>query len=282
MRTEQEMLDLVLKTAREDENIRLVGMNGSRANPRAPRDRFQDFDIVYLVRDMEPYIRDRGWIDRFGPRVILQTPEDMALFPATLGGWFTYLMQFEDGNRIDLMLIPVGDTEKYLHNDSQTVILLDKDGRAGNLPAPSDRDYWVRRPTEREFQDCCNEFWWLVLYAEKGIRRGELLYASAHLCGGLRGELLRMLAWKAGTVHGFIFSPGKEYKYMEQYMEPEEWQALCGTLDTGSLARCARALEEAVGLFRCASAETAQRLGYGCPDYDEKVTAYRKGLEVEE
>lgn len=209
MRTEQEMLDLVLKTAREDENIRLVGMNGSRANPRAPRDRFQDFDIVYLVRDMEPYIRDRGWIDRFGPRVILQTPEDMALFPATLGGWFTYLMQFEDGNRIDLMLIPVGDTEKYLHNDSQTVILLDKDGRAGNLPAPSDRDYWVRRPTEREFQDCCNEFWWLVLYAEKGIRRGELLYASAHLCGGLRGNCFGCWPGRRGLCMDSYSAPGR-------------------------------------------------------------------------
>ena len=46
MRSEQEMLDLIVGIAREDKCIRAVIMNGSRANPNAPRDFFQDFDIV--------------------------------------------------------------------------------------------------------------------------------------------------------------------------------------------------------------------------------------------
>lgn len=52
MHSEQEMLDLSLKTARSDERIRVVIMNGSRANLDAPRDPFQDFDVVYLVSDV--------------------------------------------------------------------------------------------------------------------------------------------------------------------------------------------------------------------------------------
>ena len=47
MRSEQEMLELIVNTARHDDRIRAVIMNGSRANPNAPRDFFQDFDIVY-------------------------------------------------------------------------------------------------------------------------------------------------------------------------------------------------------------------------------------------
>ena len=54
MRSEQEMLDLILETARNDERIRAVIMNGSRANPNALRDPFQDFDIVYLVTETAP------------------------------------------------------------------------------------------------------------------------------------------------------------------------------------------------------------------------------------
>ncbi len=53
MRSEQEMLDLILDTARKDERIRAVMMNGSRANPNAPRDFFQDFDIVYFVTEVD-------------------------------------------------------------------------------------------------------------------------------------------------------------------------------------------------------------------------------------
>ena len=60
MRSEQEMFDLILNTAKEDERIRAVMMNGSRANPNAPRDCFQDYDIVYFVtRSEERPCRER-------------------------------------------------------------------------------------------------------------------------------------------------------------------------------------------------------------------------------
>lgn len=45
MRSEQEMFDLILSTARVDPRIRGVVMNGSRANPDAPKDFFQDLTL---------------------------------------------------------------------------------------------------------------------------------------------------------------------------------------------------------------------------------------------
>ncbi len=74
MRSEREMLDLILNAARRDDRIRVVIMNGSRANPNAPRDIFQDFDIIYLVTDPVPFIHNLPWIDQFGERMILQLP----------------------------------------------------------------------------------------------------------------------------------------------------------------------------------------------------------------
>ena len=71
-RSEQEMMEAILSTAREDERVRAVGLNGSRANPRARRDDFQDYDIVYLVTDMESFLANPGWVDVFGPRIIMQ------------------------------------------------------------------------------------------------------------------------------------------------------------------------------------------------------------------
>ena len=55
MRTEQEMYNLILDYAERDPRVRGVLLNGSRANPAAPLDRFRDFDIVYLVTDVAPY-----------------------------------------------------------------------------------------------------------------------------------------------------------------------------------------------------------------------------------
>ena len=46
MRTEEQMMKLILDTAKEDERILAVYMNGSRTNPNAPKDIFQDYDII--------------------------------------------------------------------------------------------------------------------------------------------------------------------------------------------------------------------------------------------
>ena len=51
MRTEKEMMDLILGVAKKDERIRAVYMNGSRTNPNAARDILQDYDIVYVVEE---------------------------------------------------------------------------------------------------------------------------------------------------------------------------------------------------------------------------------------
>ena len=75
-RTEQQMMDLILGVAERDERVRAVWINGSRANPNAPRDQYQDFDIVYAVTDMQSMIDEPGWIDIFGERVIMQTRAD--------------------------------------------------------------------------------------------------------------------------------------------------------------------------------------------------------------
>jgi aminoglycoside 6-adenylyltransferase len=66
MRSEREMLDLIVGVARGDERIRAVIMNGSRVNPNAPRDIFQDYDVVYFVTDVAPFKNNLEWIKRFG------------------------------------------------------------------------------------------------------------------------------------------------------------------------------------------------------------------------
>ena len=75
-RSEQEMFDEILSFAREDERVRAVWMNGSRANPNAPRDGWQDFDIVFAVTDMDSFLADDSWVDRFGERVMTQSRRD--------------------------------------------------------------------------------------------------------------------------------------------------------------------------------------------------------------
>jgi aminoglycoside 6-adenylyltransferase len=49
--------------------------------------------------------------------------------------------------------------------------LVDKDKRIKGKMVSSDNKYWTKKPTEREFVDCCNEFWNVSAYVAKGIKK---------------------------------------------------------------------------------------------------------------
>jgi len=228
MRTEQEMLDLVLQTAREDERIRAVILNGSRANPAAHRDFFQDFDVVYVVTDPEPFRNNHEWIRRFGELMILQIPDDMVDGPPGPGHGFGYLMQFTDGNRIDLGIYPLKNLDE-LKRDSLSVLLLDKDGVLAAFPPASDADYLPKPPSAAAFEECCNEFWWCCPYVAKGLWREQIVYAKSVFEEAIRPQLMMMLTWYVGVRTGFAKNAGAFGKHLERYLEPELWRLLMAT-----------------------------------------------------
>lgn len=273
MRSEQEMFDLILGYAQAHEDIRAVVLNGSRANPRAPRDPFQDYDIVFYVRDVQPYRRSPLVPPAFGELMILQLPDDMGE-PHEEWETYGYLMQFMDGTRIDLGFAPLSHLQK-LGEDSLTVLLLDKDGAAPPLPPSSDRDYWVKPPTAKQFFDCSNEFWWLNPYVSKALWRGELTNAHGFLDQYLRPELMKMLTWYAGLRSGYQQATGKLGKYLQGMLEPELWALLQATYADADPQHTWDALFSMGELFRITGRAVAAHFGFTYPQgEDARVSAF--------
>lgn len=282
MRSDQEMFDLILETARSDERIRAVIMNGSRTNPNAPRDLFQDFDIVYIVTDVEPFTRNLEWIQRFGEMMILQMPEDMQDPPPDNGGYFVYLMQFMDGNRIDLGIYTLSQWKEHGgEKDSLSILLLDKDGIIEPFPPASDVDYLPTPPTAKLFADCCNEFWWVSPYVAKGMWRQEILYAKCIMDEVVREQLVKMLTWHIGVKTDFKASPGKLGKYFDKYLEPELWDMLLKTYADGSYENTWNALFTMCVLFRKVAVPIAEHYGFAYPfDDDRRVSAHLQHVRM--
>lgn len=275
VRSENEMMTLILDIAMKDERIRLVTLEGSRTNKNVPRDRFQDYDISYFVTDMGSFTSDESWLDQFGERMMMQKPEDMELFPPELGGWFSYLMLFKDHHKIDLTLIPVNQTEHYFtQSDGLAEILLDKDGRIKHKIIASDEQYHIKKPTPREFDDCCNEFWLVSTYVIKGLMRKEILFALDHMNDILRPNVLRMIAWNIGIENEFSLSVGKNYKYIQHYMNAKDWEILLNSYAGNTYESVWKALFDCQGLFRAYSKSVAVLLRYEYPEYDQQITEY--------
>jgi aminoglycoside 6-adenylyltransferase len=280
MRSEQEIMDLVLETARQDERIRAVLMNGSRLNPSAPRDIFQDFDFVYIVTDVAPFRNNLEWISRFGELMIMQLPEDMQDPPPDTDGGYGYLMQFTDGNRIDLGICPLEKVNAALQ-DSLSLLLLDKDGTLGPLPPPSEKDYLPQPPTAKAFFDCCNEFWWVCPYVAKGLWRRELPYARYMLDQVVREPLMKMARWYIGLQTGFSVNPGKFGKYFQKYLDPGLWKLLLATYSDAYYEHTWEALESMCALFRRVAVPLAEHFGFEYPQGDaDRVSAHLRHVRA--
>lgn len=274
MRSEQVMLDLILNIARMEDAVRVVVMNGSRVDPNATRDLFQDFDIVYFVSDMAPFISNLEWIKQFGELMILQMPEAMLNPPPNFEDGFAYLMQFTDGNRIDLNILPMTKLIE-VDTDSLTVLLLDKDGIVKPLPAANDKSYLPTPPTKKDFADCCNEFWWVSTYVAKALWRRNILHAKDLLDCTVREQLMKMLDWYFGVRTNFEQNPGKGGRNYSKVLEPEMIDVLKSTYTGINIEQNWNALLTMGKLFRKMALEIAKQYNFQYPKSDdEKVTAH--------
>lgn len=277
MRTEAEMMHLILSKANADERIRSVIMNGSRANPNATKDIFQDYDIVYIVTDISCFLSDHSWVDCFGERIMLQMPENMR---DPLGdGRFTYLMLFKDGNRIDLQLIPIDFRDKLLTKDSESILFIDKDNVYKSSPPASDEDYFVKAPSELEYASCCNNFWWCTQNVAKGIRRDELPYVMYMLNSIVYAELHDMIGWYIGTLYNFQVSVGKCGKYIKRFLDPESYDRYTKIYTSCDHDHISEALFTSCELFRKFAQSVAEHFTFSYPSEDDRrMIAYLKNI----
>ena len=257
MRTEKEMMNLILQIADTIE-VEAIALSGSRTNPRAPKDEFQDYDVVYIVDNLEDLISDLSWLDQYGNRLIEQHNR--------LGHRRLYLMLFEDGNRIDLTLCPKESIQEWVDSEANFEVIKDDKGLF-EAYQPNSKRYWTAPPTEEEFAASCNEFWWVSAYVVKAIRRNQLIYATDHLYGICQQELLKVLAWQVASDKGIV-DIGKNYKHLFHYLPAEKEKVFSPLLDLSSIEKVGQSLFATMKLFDGEAQELAQKMGFA---YDLKV-----------
>lgn len=267
MRTEDEMYDLILGIAQKDSRVRAVYMNGSRTNPNAPKDSYQDYDIVYVVDEFDTFTADHSWIDIFGDRLMLQMPE--AMREPSGAGHFNWMMLFTDGNRLDLTLIPIQKLE-LIANDSLSIALLDKDGILPPFPESSDKDYIVKPPSELFYLSCCNNFWWCLQNVAKGIARTELPYSMMMYHNIVREELHDMISWYIGLTTSFQVSSGKMGKYFKRYLPPEIYEQYLNTYSDCDYNNLWKAIWTSCDMFGSLALQVANHFGYSYNKQEEE------------
>lgn len=266
--------------------VRAMLLTSTRAIPHAAVDAFSDYDVILVMRDIQPYVANRDWLDDFG-EVLVAYWDPLETDPETGIAHSGNVVQYADGLKIDFTLWPVAWLERIAHApvlpvelDAGYRVLADKDRLTASLRAPTYAGYIPSRPDEATFQTTVNDFFVGVPYVAKCLWRDELLPAKWCLDYDMRYVyLLPMLEWRMECDHDWAVPAGALGKGLKRRLPTVIWAELESTCAGAGIADNWDALFRMIALFRRVAREVAAHLGHAYPDaLDRRVTVYAQGI----
>jgi aminoglycoside 6-adenylyltransferase len=283
----EQLIQNFVRWAQGQEDIRLALVLGSRARRDHPADAWSDLDILMVARDIHPYIYGAEWINHVGKHWLTFIEESGD------GRTMERRALFDGGLDVDFAMLPVEFLQGLAKNGPDAGIadifhrgvrlLLDKDNVLPDTPTSTSGSStttstsgssiallaaaWQppQPPSEAEFLNAANDFWYHTLWTAKHVRRGELWWGKSCCDGYLKNLLRQMLEWQARAARGAEHDTWLRGRFLEEWADPEAVQQLSAAFAHYDKADIWRALAVTMDIFRRVSLDAAQRLGYAYP-----------------
>jgi aminoglycoside 6-adenylyltransferase len=267
---EADVVERLIQWGQPQPLVRAMLLTSSRAVPNGPVDVLSDYDVVLILRDIQPFFESRGWLADFGP--VLAAYRDPLLRDNGLPH-SAYVTQYASGLKIDFTLWPVAMLQRIAaapqlppELDAGYRILLDKDHLADGLKPPTYRGYIPAPPTEAEYQTVVELFCLDAAYVARYLWRDDIVAAKHLLDHFIKQDYLRpMLEWHIELEHHWSFKPGPYGRRLKLWLRRDLWTELENTYTGAEVEANWEALHRTIALFRRVAREVGQRLGYHYP-----------------
>ena len=276
---EAKVLSKIVRWAEAQDRIRVVLLESSRANPRAPLDVLSDYDVVLIVSDTRPYARGGDWSQGYG-KPLLQVRDTERVFGLRK---YNCMVLYDDGTKVDYSVWPLALVQRIQSRgrlpedlDLGYRVLLDKDHLMRDLPSPTHTAHIPKRPSEQEYQSLVQEFWWCTTYVAKNLWRDEFMPMKVILDYEIKYLLVRrLLEWRIEIDHDWSAKPGFFGRGLEQHLDAATWAQLEATYTGPESEDNWQALFKTIDLFRQVAIDVGRALGYDYPHaIDAQVRAY--------
>lgn len=265
------VIDELIAWGETQADIRVMILTSTRATG-APTDRYSDYDVILVTRDVAARYRQRDWLRTFGD-VVIDWWDPLERDPQT-GEVSTGNVVYYPGTRkIDFSLWSVNTAASMANGlttelDAGYAVLLDKDGLTADWPEPTGKGYAIELPGCERYRQAVTDFFIGVPYVVTAIRRGELLPAKWVLDFDMRYEyLLPMLEWYAVSIHGSGIRIGNIGKGLQKLLPPETWARLERTYADMDPQANLTALHEMIDLFRDVATRVGEAIGCEYPQH---------------
>lgn len=260
--------------ASQNEHVRAAVLTSSMAaNAKAQTDAFSDFDVVVYTNSIDSFRSDE-WLSVFGEVLVRWPQKPQSTFDEN---WLTRLVIFEDRMRIDFQITDKTNSIPA-DFDGGFEVLADKDGIIQSFPEPTYTSYLITKPTQEQFLECINDYFWDATYVAKYLRRNELFFAKYMFDSALRFEYFeKMIEWHIGSQNNWKVSTNKHGRYFTKYLDQDIWQEVQATFAGSDIDENWQAFLKMNQLFTKLAKELASRLDYQYPHEQEtKILEYYK------
>ena len=184
MNSYETILEKLVSFANESELIHAMILFGSRAREKNVADKYSDYDIIFLVKDVNYFLNTDLWLNQIDKYYIsFQEP--------TAANGQERRVFFSDAMDMDFLFYDFKDSES-LASDSTIqsffsrgyMMLVDKIDFKGAIERnkPSEQTKEIKTVfTEKEFINLANTFWFHTIWSVKKILRGET-WSAKKLC----------------------------------------------------------------------------------------------------
>lgn len=265
MRDLKKELNRLIDFVNSNDNIRGFILEGSYINHNVTKDEFSDLDPLFYCEDVTEFTEDKSWKKQFGKPISFFNDS----FTHKTGlKTYNRLVLYEDGMKIDFGFAPI-ELAKYANEFNLYQVIIDKDNTIPKPEVSDERNFYVTKPTEKNFLDILNEFFWDTSYIVKSLYRDELFFEKymEHI---LQTKLYLLIKWYIGVNNDFKVNTGSVGRYFKKYLSDNEWKMLKATYSDSFREHCVDSLFNTFEFVHYLGKKIADKLNFNYPDNHEK------------
>lgn len=270
------IMEKLVSFANESELIQAMILFGSRARGKNTADKYSDYDIIFLVKDVDYFLNTDQWLNQIA-KYYISFQEPTAAYGQERRVFFS------DAMDMDLLFYDTKNSEELAADHTIQsffsrgyMMLVDKIDFKGAIERnkssePTEEVKTVF--TEKEFINLANNFWFHSIWSVKKILRGEIWAAKSCVDNYMKVLLREMLeGYSKAVSHDFdIWHNGKFFDNWVDEKIKKQLKTAYGTYDAEDILR---ALNNTMLIFSEVSSRTAAFL-----DYDNPITAETYAVE---
>ncbi|PWW27140.1 MULTISPECIES: AadS family aminoglycoside 6-adenylyltransferase [unclassified Chryseobacterium] len=286
MKVREEKLERIIHWAENNPDIRAVLLTSSLVNPYAPVDDFSDLDIELVFENRTSYESGNEWISLFGEPISM-IEEDDRVFD---GKHAMKMVLYKDHVKVDFKLYQVSEFIEEINQENLPEdwdvgykVLIDKDDLTENLKLPTYQSIMIQQPTEKEFQQLMNDFWWDTTYVAKCLKRGDIFYAKFMSENILRTDyLVPLIEWYiAGNYNWNMITTNKHGRLFKKYLSSDLWNKVEKTFSGSDIEENWNALFAYADLVHELGTSLAEKLHFIYPSkLEDDIRNYLKNVKT--